>query len=82
MTIRPVTVYTNPQCVQCDMTKRELTKLEVPFETVDLSTRPDLVNTFKEKGFMAAPIVVAGDEAWAGFKLDRIRGLKHAKLDQ
>jgi glutaredoxin-like protein NrdH len=80
MTIRPVTVYTNPQCVQCDMTKRELTKLEIPFDVVDLSTVPAKLAEFKEKGYLAAPIVVAGTEAWSGFKLERIRGLKHVKI--
>ena len=80
MTLRPVTVYTNPQCVQCDMTKRELTKLEIPFDVVELDKNPKLLAEFKEKGYLAAPIVVAGTEAWSGFKLERIRGLKHAKI--
>ena len=32
-----VTVFTKPHCPQCDATKRQLTKLGVPFETVDLT---------------------------------------------
>ena len=30
-----VTVFTKPHCPQCNATKRQLTKLGVPFETVD-----------------------------------------------
>lgn len=35
-----VTVFTKPHCPQCDATKRQLTKLGVPFETVDLTQNP------------------------------------------
>ena len=31
-----VTVFTKPHCPQCDATKRQLTKLGVPFETVEI----------------------------------------------
>ena len=34
-----VTVFTKPYCPQCDATKRQLTKLGVPFETVDLAKK-------------------------------------------
>ena len=37
-----VTVFTKPHCPQCDATKRQLTKLGVPFETVDLTQNPPL----------------------------------------
>ena len=32
-----ITVYTLPQCVQCDMTKKTLDSLDVEYVTVDLS---------------------------------------------
>ena len=37
-----VTVFTKPHCPQCDATKRQLTKLGVPFETVDLTQNPSV----------------------------------------
>ena len=33
-----ITVYTNPSCVQCDVTKKYLSDRNTKFETVDLST--------------------------------------------
>jgi glutaredoxin-like protein NrdH len=74
-----VTVHSTPNCVQCNQTKRELTKLGIEFEEVDLSKNPKLLAEFKEKGYLAAPIVVAGQQIWSGFKFERIRSLKAVK---
>jgi len=67
------TVYTLPVCQQCNMTKRSLTQKGIEFESVDLSTAPDhIVQGFKDKGLMAAPIVVTDNDAWSGFRPDKI----------
>lgn len=79
MTQPEVTVYTLPNCVQCNATKRELDKLDIKYETVDLSQHPDLADTFRERGHATAPIVTAGDETWSGFRLNRIRNLATKK---
>lgn len=75
MTNRPVTVYTTPDCVQCRMTKKVLTDNGVPFTEVSLATHPEKVEEFKSRNLMTAPIVVAGDSEWSGFKPERLRGL-------
>jgi glutaredoxin-like protein NrdH len=74
-----VTVYSTPNCVQCEMTKKQLNKFNIEFEEIDLSKKPKLLAEFKEKGYLAAPIVVAGEQAWSGFKLERIKLLKVVK---
>jgi glutaredoxin-like protein NrdH len=61
------------------MTKREMLKLGIEFEEVDLSKNPKLLAEFKDKGYLAAPIVVAGEQIWSGFKLERIKGLSHIR---
>ena len=70
-----ITVYTKPACVQCDATKRLLTKLELEFETVDITENQDAFEMLIAKGFQAAPVVNAGDDWWAGFNPDKINGL-------
>lgn len=42
-----VTVFTKPHCPQCDATKRQLTKLGVPFETVDLTQNPSTLEQLR-----------------------------------
>lgn len=74
-----VTVYTLPICQQCNMTKRKLTELGIPFDTADLtdSEHSWRVDYFKERGLLSAPIVVLSDgpgttehNSWSGYRPD------------
>ena len=73
-----VTVYTLPACVQCESTKKYLTTREVAFEVVDLSKDASAMDTVKSLGYQAAPVVIAGDDHWSGFRPDMIAKLAAA----
>lgn len=70
-----VTVYTLPSCVQCDSTKRLLTKNEIQYQEVDLSLDLDALDMVRELGYSSAPVVVAGDDHWSGFRPDKLATL-------
>lgn len=70
-----ITVWTKPQCVQCDMTKKTMTKLGIDFEELSLEEHPLVMDTFKAKGFLSAPIVTTDTKTWSGFRLDKIKSL-------
>lgn len=70
-----ITVYSKPRCVQCDATKRALRKQGLDFAEVDMSQDLSALEMVKEMGFQQAPVVVAGDDAWSGFRPDKIKGL-------
>jgi|TARA_R110000782_G_scaffold207288_4_gene295831 glutaredoxin-like protein NrdH len=70
-----VTVYTLPSCVQCDSTKRVLTRTGVEYSVVDLTQDVAAMEMVKELGYNAAPIVVAGDDHWSGFRPDKLASL-------
>lgn len=70
-----VTVYTLPACVQCDSTKRYLAKNNVPYSEVDLSVDVEAMDKVKAMGYASAPVVMAGDEHWSGFRPDKLSGL-------
>ena len=70
-----VIVYTLPSCVQCDSTKRVLTKNSIEYQEVDLTQDEQAMEYVKSLGYNAAPIVVAGDEHWSGFRPDRLSSL-------
>ena len=71
-----VTVHhIGPTCVQCNQTKKMMDKLEIVYDQVDLRQHPEITAAFKEKGHLTAPIVVAGDQVWSGFKFDLIKAL-------
>lgn len=71
-----VTVYTTPTCPQCEMTKKTLTRGNVRYEVVDLSLDADaMAYVTKDLGYSAAPVVVAGEQHWSGFRLGAIQNL-------
>lgn len=70
-----LTVYTKPDCPGCTMTRRELDRVGAPYKEVDLTTRPDLVESFTAEGLRSAPVVELGDERIAGFNPAKIRAI-------
>lgn len=70
-----VTVYTKPACVQCTATYRALDKAGVDYEVVDISEDADARDYVMALGYLQAPIIIAGDTHWSGFRPDRIKSL-------
>ena len=66
------TVYTKPNCVQCDMTKRYMDKHGIEYTTVDITQDRDAFDMIVGMGFSSAPVVVSQKGSWAGFQPDRI----------
>lgn len=75
-----ITVYTTPDCVQCESTKRQFERFDIPYEVVDLSKDEEALKMVRELGYTAAPVVIAGSHEWSGFRLDRIKGVA-AEID-
>lgn len=70
-----ITVFTKHHCPQCDATKRQLTKLGLAFETVDLESNPETLAQLQAAGFRQAPVVITPDASWTGYRPDLIRAL-------
>ncbi len=70
-----ITVYTKPACVQCNATYKALDKAGVAYEVIDISQDSDARDYVMALGYLQAPVVVAGDEHWSGFRPDRIKAL-------
>lgn len=77
-TTATVTVYTKPACVQCSATHKALDKQGIVYDVVDISTDPEARDFVMALGYLQAPVVVAGDDHWSGFRPDRIRTLATA----
>ena len=67
-----VTVYSKPACVQCTATTRALDAKGIGYELVDLTADEEAMNFVQQLGYRQAPVVVAGDTHWAGFRPDMI----------
>lgn len=70
-----ITLYSKPRCVQCDATKRALTKRGIAFDEVDMATDLQALEYVKSLGFASAPVVVTQDDSWCGFRPDKIKVL-------
>lgn len=70
-----VIVYSKPVCVQCKATKRAFDKAGVKYREVDLTQDAEALEHVKALGYSAAPVVVANDEHWSGFRPDKIKEL-------
>lgn len=70
-----VTVYTTPTCPQCTATKKKLTRLSVEFNAVDVSQDDEARQYVHGLGYTSAPVVVAGESHWSGFRPNRLEEL-------
>lgn len=67
-----VTVYSKPACVQCTATTRALDAKGIAYRVVDLSKDAVALAKVAALGYKQAPVVIAGDAHWAGFRPDMI----------
>jgi len=70
-----VTLYTKPACVQCNQTKKAFDKKGVSYEVIDVTKDENAYNYVTSLGYMQAPVVVAGEDHWSGFRPDKIQDL-------
>jgi glutaredoxin-like protein NrdH len=68
-------VYAKPACPQCDATCRQLDKCELKYQKIDITQDPEAYQRVQALGYQAAPVVVAGEQHWSGFRPDRINAL-------
>lgn len=70
-----ITVYTKPSCVQCNATYRALDARGIEYKVLDLSQDEEALEMTKSLGYLQAPVVIAGDDHWSGFRPDKIEEL-------
>jgi len=76
-----VTIYTLPNCVQCESTKRYLTKHSVSYRVVELESDPEAVRFIQGLGYNSAPVVYTDKGHWSGFRhgnLSKLVSMYHA----
>lgn len=67
-----ITVYSKPACVQCTATTRALEARGLAYSVIDLTEDADAMERVTALGYRQAPVVIAGDAHWAGFRPDMI----------
>ena len=74
-----VTVYSKPNCMQCDFTKRQLSAKGVEYTEVDVTApeNAELLEQLKLHGYSSMPIVTKTtfedkENTWCGLRPDEI----------
>lgn len=70
-----ITVYSKPACVQCTATTRALEARGLAYQLIDLTEDDSAMELVTSLGYRQAPVVVAGEAHWAGFRPDMIGAL-------
>ena len=70
-----ITVYSKPRCPQCDATYRALDKAGIEYAVIDITEDAQAREHVMSLGYLQAPVVVAGNDHWAGYRPDRIKDL-------
>lgn len=70
-----ITVYSKPNCVQCTQTKRKLDQVGLAYEEVDLTLDAAAMAKVQDMGYRQAPVIIADEQHWAGFRPDLIQKL-------
>lgn len=70
-----ITVYSKPNCPQCELTKRDMDILGIEYKTIDISVQQDQLERLAGLGFRTAPVVETDRDVWSGYKQDKIKEL-------
>ena len=67
-----ITVHSKPSCVQCTATYPALDNKGMRYEVIDLTAQPaEVVDAFKARGLLPAPLAVTDADTWPGFRPDK-----------
>lgn len=75
-----ITVYTKPDCVQCNATYKALDKAGISYAIVDISVDEAAREYVMALGFSSAPVVVTESDSWSGFRPDRIKAIVNVTM--
>lgn len=74
--IMTITIYSRPSCVQCKATYKALDNKHISYDIVDISKDAEALSYIESLGYKMLPVVIAGNNHWAGFQPDKINGLE------
>lgn len=68
-----IIIYHKNGCIQCKMSMKMLDEAGVGYKEINVDDHPEYIDTLKQKGFAALPVVETESGSWSGFRPDRLR---------
>ena len=63
-----ITIYSKPNCMACNFSKKYLTDKGVEFEEIDVFKNAEALAMLRDKGFSQMPVVSIDGEFHTGFQ--------------
>lgn len=70
-----VTVYSKPDCMQCNFTKKWLKERNVSYTELNVEEDEEALSKVREMGYQAVPVIVTETDSWYGFQPDKLAKL-------
>lgn len=72
-----IIVFSKPNCMQCNFTKKFLDEHELEYQVVDVIENPHALKLIKDYGYTGVPVVALNtlDNSWYGFRPDLLEEL-------
>ncbi|GAA1821503.1 glutaredoxin-like protein NrdH [Agromyces neolithicus] len=67
-----IKIYSKPSCVQCNATYRAMDAKGIAYIVIDVTVDDIALEEIKALGYLQAPVVIALDDHWSGFRPDKI----------
>ncbi|MDN5666829.1 MAG: NrdH-redoxin [Renibacterium salmoninarum] len=62
-------------CGDCAATLRILRAKKIPHRVEYLEANPAQIELFRSQNLLKAPVVMAGEDSWSGFRIDKLAQL-------
>ena len=71
-----ITVFTKPNCMACNFTKKFIQNNEITAEFIDVTKDENALSYIKDLGYNAMPVVYVDEQThWFGFRPDELEKL-------
>lgn len=67
-----ITIYSTPDCNSCNATYRAMEKKGLDYTVVDVTQDPEALDMIRNMGYSSAPVVMAGEDHWSGYRPDKV----------
>ncbi|WP_124057372.1 glutaredoxin-like protein NrdH [Vaginisenegalia massiliensis] len=74
--MKKITVYSKPNCMQCNFTKKFLDEHKIAYTAYDVQEDQSALARVQELGFQSLPVIeIDGEDAFFGFRPDKLEQL-------
>lgn len=72
-----ITIYSKPQCVQCEGVKKALDRKGIAYQVRDVTQDADAMQRVVGLGYRQMPVIETDSgDSWSGYRMDKMLSLE------